>query len=162
MNKIFSKLVFVFFVVTLSGCAEMAKRDMVDHSANEEPIYLATCAKAYPLVFDNIDMMELLRNGGSMLISSQPSLDAIVQTAFSKSGCGTTTGALYKVKTSFDVTGKMLGAMCGVQVGGAYALFGSYGGRCVNFNSAKVTLTVVDLKSKKTLLTVTTSTDASL
>jgi len=27
MNKIFSKLVFVFFVVTLSGCAEMAKRD---------------------------------------------------------------------------------------------------------------------------------------
>ena len=62
----------------------------------------------------------------------------------------------------YEEVGKMLGAMCGVQVGGAYALFGSYGGRCVNFNSAKVTLTVVDLKSKKTLLTVTTSTDASL
>lgn len=156
------KILLFFLAVLISGCAEMAKRDMKDHSAKEEPLYLTACAKPYPVTFDRIDLMEFSSHGGSMLMSSQPSLDVLAQTALSKSGCGTVNTPRYRVETSFDVTGKMLGAMCGAQVGGAYAIvLGSYGGRCVNFNSAKIMFTVYDTKTRKELFVTTAETDAS-
>lgn len=140
----------------------MAKRDMVDHSAKEEPLYLPSCAKPYPVVMERIDLQEFAQHGGSYLMSSRPSLDVIAQAALSKSGCGTTDAPRYRVETSFDVTGKMMGALCGYQVGGAYALvLGSYGGRCVNFKSAKIMFTVFDVKTRKELFTTTAETDAS-
>lgn len=157
--KILLALIAVFF----SGCAEMAKRDMVDHSAKEEAISLAPCAKPYPIAFDRVDLREFVQHGGSMLMASQPSLDVIAQKALSNSGCGTTAASLYRVRTSFDVTGKMLGAMCGYQTGGAYALFtGSFGGRCVNFNSARISFVVTDTKTRKELFSVTAETNASM
>lgn len=156
------KILLVFLAVLVSGCGEMAKRDMKDHSAKEEPLYLSSCAKPYPIAFDRIVPTEFVQHGGAMLVSSQPSLDALAQSALSKSGCGTAGAPRYRVRTSFDVTGKMLGAMCGAQVGGAYALFtGSFGGRCVNFNSAKIIFTVSDLKTRKDLFETTAETDAS-
>lgn len=162
MKNLIRLLVMFLMALLLTGCAEIAKRDMKDHSAKEEPIYLASCASAYPIAIDPTQLTEFAEYGGSMLSLNNPTLDQIAQSALAKAGCGTTRAAWYRVSTSFDITGKMLGSMCGAQVGGYYALFtGSYGGRCVNFNAAKLTLTVFDMRAKKDLFEVTVETAAN-
>lgn len=162
MKKHIQKFFVIVLFGILAGCAGIEKRDMTDRSSSETPAFLASCGKPYPVVMDRVDMSEFARYGGAMLIVSQPTLDDIAQKALAKSGCGTTAASWYRVRTTFDVTGKMLGSMCGQQVGGVYGLvMGSYGGRCVNFSSAKIIFTVFDLRTNKDLFVTTAETGTS-
>lgn len=157
------KFLLLFVVLLFAGCAGIEKRDTVDHSASETPIRLASCTSTYPIEFERVSLGEFVQYGGAMLAANQPTLDVLAKAALSDSGCGTTSGtAWYRVSTSFDVTGKMLGSNCGAQIGGIYGIvLGSYGGRCVNFNSARVTFTVTDMKTGKMLLVSTAETGTS-